>query len=646
MVDHGPPSRFAFLMHADVVGSTALVQRDERLAHEHIQAAFRRLSQCIRDYGGTTHELRGDALVAEFEKASEAVSAALAFQGDRHAAGGEDAPRLRIGIAMGEVIVADGTVTGAAAVLAQRLEQLAEGGDVVVQGAACESIPQRLPFTFTSLGEHEVKGFAQPVRAFTASMTDGAAVPPPVRANPLARLALPRFTVSRRALLAVGIAAAIGAVAAWQPWQGTPSVGNGVADGELPDRPSIAVLPLGTAGGEEQSVLAEGLSLHLATTLARLPGLFVTAPASAFTYKGTSIGDGEVAEALGVRHLARGRLSRNGDELSLHLRVIDAVSGTERLDHENKGSWASVFTLRDRLLRDMAKALDIDTRGEAGERLLAGDTDDPVAFDFFLRGQALAFRLNPEDNARAREMFLRATDRDAGFALATAALAMTYVNDARFGWNDAGGATVSLAREMTDKALASEQRFAAPHLAAAHVALLAGNAADALAAADRAIALDASAADAHGIAAEALTRTARPEAAVERLAQALRLNPFPPPWYESLRGRTHYFAGNLDEAREHLQRAVELDPNDLTSRILLSAVMAELDEGEAARRQAAQVQTLLPGFDRDKWLARSPYAGAARVGALKTALREAGFVTRERRGFPSLELPPDDTGRK
>ena len=60
------------ILHADVVGSTALVQCNETLAHERIQSAFHQLSDTIETYGGIAHELRGEALVAEFERASDA----------------------------------------------------------------------------------------------------------------------------------------------------------------------------------------------------------------------------------------------------------------------------------------------------------------------------------------------------------------------------------------------------------------------------------------------------------------------------------------------------------------------------------------------------------------------------------------------
>ena len=66
-------------------------------------------------------------------------------------------PRLRIGISLGEVVIADNTITGAGVVLAQRLEQLAEPDGVIVQGSVTETVPTRLPFAFESLGEQMVQ---------------------------------------------------------------------------------------------------------------------------------------------------------------------------------------------------------------------------------------------------------------------------------------------------------------------------------------------------------------------------------------------------------------------------------------------------------------------------------------------------------
>ena len=112
------------ILHADVVGSTALVQQHETVAHERIRDAFGRLSGTIDAHRGKTHEIRGDALVAEFDRASDAITAALAFQAQNEALNKalEDdiRPRIRIGISLGEVVIADNTITGAGVVLVNK----------------------------------------------------------------------------------------------------------------------------------------------------------------------------------------------------------------------------------------------------------------------------------------------------------------------------------------------------------------------------------------------------------------------------------------------------------------------------------------------------------------------------------------------
>jgi len=117
------------------------------------------------------------ALVAEFARASDALGAALSFQGDNvshnQALPDPVRPVLRVGISLGEVIIADATMTGAGVALAQRLEQLAPPDGIVVQDTVAETVPTRLPFVYQDLGEHTLKGFDKPVRAFAASLSPG-----------------------------------------------------------------------------------------------------------------------------------------------------------------------------------------------------------------------------------------------------------------------------------------------------------------------------------------------------------------------------------------------------------------------------------------------------------------------------------------
>lgn len=256
----GPRRKLAVILHADIADSTALVQKNELVAHHRFQDVFRRFSQSIELYDGIAHEIRGDALVAEFARASDAVSAALAFQSanvDHNDGLGDDIrPRIRIGISIGEVVIADGTLTGAGVVLAQRLEQLAESDGVVVQGTISETVPARLPFEFESLGEQTLKGFDDPVRAFSVRLSAGADSPTPEsKEASMIQRGMPKDATER------------------------PSP-------ELPDKPSIAVLPFTNMSSDpEQEYFSDGITEDIITELSQFRTLFVIARNSSFYYK-------------------------------------------------------------------------------------------------------------------------------------------------------------------------------------------------------------------------------------------------------------------------------------------------------------------------------------------------------------------------
>lgn len=175
--------KLVVILHADVVSSTILVQIDEAIAHNRIRAAFYNFSKVIKAYGGTAHEIRGDAIVAEFDLTTDAVNAALAFQVQNQKTNkifdDDIKPQLRIGISLGEVIIADDTITGSGVVMAQRLEQLADPGGIVAQGSVFDTVPKRMPYWFEALGEQVLKGFDQPVRAFAVTLRQGEAIPKP-----------------------------------------------------------------------------------------------------------------------------------------------------------------------------------------------------------------------------------------------------------------------------------------------------------------------------------------------------------------------------------------------------------------------------------------------------------------------------------
>ena len=154
----------AAILHLDIVGSTGLVRRDLRLAHLQVSRLYQRICRISEAHHGHARELRGDAAVLEFARASDAVRAARAI----HATGamldatriGRINPRLRTGISFGEIISESRLITGEAVIRAQRIEQLAEPGEVWFDDSVFRRLEPALRKDIKVLPTTELKGFA------------------------------------------------------------------------------------------------------------------------------------------------------------------------------------------------------------------------------------------------------------------------------------------------------------------------------------------------------------------------------------------------------------------------------------------------------------------------------------------------------
>jgi len=185
MAKHRSLGAQAVILHADIADSNELVQQDKRLAYQRIQDSFGRFSNAIEKYHGQVLEIRGDLLLAEFGHAADAASASLAFQLDQAAYNerlrDDPRPTIRVGIAMGEIIMADNTITGWGVVQAQRVEQLADPGGVYITSAIKQALVDSLPIDFEVLGENTLKNFDYPdtQSVYRIQLTPGESVPPP-----------------------------------------------------------------------------------------------------------------------------------------------------------------------------------------------------------------------------------------------------------------------------------------------------------------------------------------------------------------------------------------------------------------------------------------------------------------------------------
>lgn len=163
----------AVIVHIDIVGSTEFVRHDMILAHKRIQSLYSRVRHICNIYSGYVYEIRGDAAVLGFEIADNAIIAALLLQKTNELLNstrlGLIEPRMRIGICKGDVVIGNNTITGEAVIIAQRLEQLANPSQVLIDANVITQLSNNGHYSIKACDSKLLKGFVRPTRIFSAS---------------------------------------------------------------------------------------------------------------------------------------------------------------------------------------------------------------------------------------------------------------------------------------------------------------------------------------------------------------------------------------------------------------------------------------------------------------------------------------------
>ncbi len=579
--------KLAVILHADVVGSTSLVQKNEALAHERIQATFHQFSETISSYGGVTHELRGDALVAEFDRASDAVAAALAFQilNEEFNATLSDniQPGLRIGISMGEVIIADNTMTGAGVVLAQRLEQLADSGGVVVQGAVSETVPARMPYDFENLGEQVLKGFDQPVRAFYVRLKSGEELPIPDdhsesqstgHNSPLLPAKLSRN--SYEALTGERL--------------------------ELPDKPSIAVLPFQNMSGDpEQEFFADGMSEDIITALSRLPNLIVIARNSTFVYKGCAIDVREVGHDLAVSHVLEGSIRKSGDRLRITAQLINTRDGDHVWAEHYDRNLDDIFAIQDEITHNIVIELQVKlVRGEAAN-LFITDTNSVEAWEHAMRAAPLVDSHVRDNVADARQLLNRALELDQNYSNAWVLMGWLYWEESVWNWCDDTDEAMQKAYDSAQKALAIDPNFPMAYSLLANIHMVLGESELSITMAEKAVELAPNNSLVQAFLGNVLMDSGRIKEGIQKMRKAIRLCPFPIPWYLMVFGAGYHLDGDNNAAITALNQAIEREPESHLPRVWLASTFAEIGRLDEAKAVSKEVLDIEPKFSALRW---------------------------------------------
>ncbi len=584
--------KLAAILAADVVGYSQLAGVDE----ERTLARLRSLRSDLLDptiaaRNGRVVKRTGDGLIVEFRSVVDAVRCAVEIQNampERNAGLPEDRRiEFRIGVHLGDVVEeSDGDLMGDGVNIAARLEGVAEPGAICLSEDAYRQVKARLDLTVRDLGATALKNIAEPVRVYALRV--GRPVPErPTGPSDVTSANMP------------------GPVA-------------------LPDKPSIAVLPFANMSGDaEQEYFADGISEDIITALSKLPPLFVIARNSSFTFKGKNVHVAEVGKSLGVRYILEGSVRKAGDRVRITAQLIDSTTGghlwAERFDRQ----LTDIFAVQDDVAHHIVSALALNLSASDQRSVTAVHTDNPEAYDCFLRGREVWYLYTKESDLEAERLLRRAVELDPLFVPAIAFLAAAQARVSL--WADSQGAGLERALETARQAVRLDERNSLALWAFAMIAVFTRRYDEAESAGEKGVAINPNYAEAHTVLGSTRLYTGHFEDAIACFERAMALDPYFPGLWLYFKAQAAYQLGRYPEAVALLKRRIQRNPETDLARALLAACYGQLglvDEAQEAWRELMRVN---PGYSLGKNRVETPYKNPADFDRIVAGLRKAGL---------------------
>lgn len=543
--------RLAAVLIADVVGYSRMSEIDEArtrlLFHSDLRELFEpRTAQ----HHGRLVKTMGDGVLVEFHSVVDALHCAVELQQEKARRNAALPPEqrmvFRIGVNLGDIIVEGDDIHGDGVNIADRMQVLAEPGGIAISGTTYDHVKSKLAIGYRALGEQKVKSISEPIRVYRVVLD-------PVTEGKISGARRDRQSGAVH-VAAIGIATLLFAgLTWWQPWQ--PGGDASVVSSDT--RPSLVVLPFDNLSTDtEQGYLADGLTEDLTTELARIPGLFVISRNAAFTFKDKPRLPSDVSTQLGVRYILEGSLRRTGGQMRINAKLIDSMTNGNIWAERFDGEWKAVFELQDRMVGEVATALKLRLV-TSEQTAVAGGTTNPAAYEAYLLGRELELREKPEDWIEAVKYYEQALAHDDAFGNAAAALAWMY-REAH--WTEARSKLLGVSQDEARSRANAYFAQAAKNPSPAYYRLLAGRlnmmqkSDEAIAAASRAIALDASDPSNYESLSMAMIFNGRVEDGLDNLDAAARVDPAWSRWRYFLAGLAYFSTDRYEEAVVALEK--------------------------------------------------------------------------------------------
>src|SRR6476620_440723 len=422
--------KLAAIMFTDMVGYSALSQRDEKLAQELLEEHRELLREIFPRFNGTEIKTIGDGFLVEFNSALEAAQCAIEIQrtlAKRDAdASAERQIQVRIGVHIGDVVHRGGDVYGDGVNIASRIEPVAGPGGICVSMDVERQIRNALEARFEKLAPTDLKNISVPMDLFRIIL-------PWERETRLPSEPQKRDVRQRRSIpVAWPIAAALLLIAT-ATWFLFSRYKTSSAVNSLPSEKSVAVLAFANLSDDKGSeYFSDGISEELLTVLQKIPGIHVAARTSAFSFKGKNATAQEIGQKLGVARLVDGSVRKAGDTVRIAARLTRTDTGEQLWSENFTRDLKDVFAVQTELAQTIVGQLSSQITGVAAnpevkaairaqvQAAEKGGTKNVDAHQLYLPGRFYENRHSEKEANQAQAAYESMIQIDPQFALAWA----------------------------------------------------------------------------------------------------------------------------------------------------------------------------------------------------------------------------------
>lgn len=406
----------------------------------------------------------------------------------------------------------------------------------------------------------------------------------------------------------------------------------GKADSEaaiqLPEKPSIAVLPFANMSGDpEQDIFCDGIVEDISTALSKVSSIIVIACYSMQKYKNSDLDIRKIGRELGVQFVLVGSIRKQASRLRITAQLIEAETSHHRWAERYDREIEDIFKIQDEITRRIVSELDAQLRLGEEARLWSSGTENFEAWQCVRLSSELLAAFKPDNMLEAKRLLRQATSLDPNYAEAWALLAAWHFREAdniEF-TGDNRRLPLEESLQCINRALALDPFCSQAYATQGMVFLSLRKFDEAVESANRGVELTPNHARCLALSAFVLNKCGQPERALKNIDKAMQLSPDYPIWFLFAVAQISRSFEKYDESIAAYQEIIERDPDSVGGHVGLAMSFSEAGMMDKGKTSAYEVLRISPEFSVNRFIENIVYRDPEEVMKIKESLLSVGL---------------------